>query len=296
MFLKFIRLYTFYSPIRKGKYRLFEFALRNCGKLPSKLITKTTDGRKINVHLADKMYDTVYFLGEYEMAVSKIITEIVRKTDVCIDAGANYGWYATLLAHLGVNKVYAFEPVLPTFQKLEKNFELAGNPTNLVVNNLALGDEEKQITLHVFENQPDGHASISTMGNESYLEFDAQMTTLDNYLADKLSQETQINFMKVDVEGAEMLLLRGAKCLFNQTVPPMIIMEMALQTSRHFGYKPNELIEFIRAQADYEFFAVNELNAKLKKIQGFSDEDIGANILCIPKNHYRDRLSGLTFE
>jgi FkbM family methyltransferase len=295
IFLEFIRLYTFYSPIRKGKYRLFELALKMCSKLPPKLIVETVDGRKLNVHLADKMYDTVYFLGEYELSVTKIIKEIVRESDVCIDAGANFGWYATLLSSLGVREVHAFEPVLPTFHKLEKNFELAGKPKNFVVNNLALGDEIKKIKLHVFDNQPDGHASISTMENNNFTEYEAEMTTLDNYLSKNLADERQVNFIKVDVEGAEMLLLRGAQNLFNQTVPPMLVMEMALATSRHFGYKPNDLIKYIQERAEYDFFIIDEYNANLKSIEGFAEDDIGANVLCIPKNYYRERLENLKF-
>lgn len=282
--------------MRKGKYRLFEFVLRHCGELPVKVIVNTRDGRKLNVYLSDKMYDTVYFLGEYERSVTAIISKIVEKNDICIDAGANYGWYATLLAQMNVKEVHAFEPVLPTYKKLEENFKLLENKKNIFLNHFALGNETKDIKLHIFENQPNGHASISTMGNTKYIEYDSKMITLDDYLLKNCGKTKAINFIKVDIEGAELLFLQGAKNVFKQTVPPLIIMEMALQTSKHFGYKPNDLLKFINEQTPYEFYTINEYNVNLKKIEKFEDEDIGANVLCVPKNHYRDRLQKLIIE
>lgn len=286
--LKLVRLYTFYAPIRKGKYRLYERALKQCSELPESLITKTTDGRTLKANLNNKMFDTVFFLGEYERAISEIISEIVRKEDVCLDVGANFGWYSTLLAKLNVRQVYAFEPVPPIFQDLTKNYELCEKPKNLSLHNLALGDEEKKIELHIFENEPNGHASISTMGKKNYSAYEARMTTFNNFK--KENGLGEINFLKVDIEGAELMFLKGATELFAQKTPPMIVMEMALETSRHFGYTPNDLIEFIKSQAEYEFYSIDEYQIKLNKISGFAKEDIGANVLCVPKNQFRERL------
>lgn len=289
--LKFVRLYTFYSPIRKGKYRLFELALKNCRNLPENIITKTVDGRTLRANLKNKMFDTVFFIGEYERAVTKVISQIVRPNDICLDVGANFGWYSTLLSNLGAKKVFAFEPVPPIFADLQRNYQLCGSAENLSLHNLALGDEEKTIELHIFKDVPDGHASISTMGKSDFQTFRAEMKLLNDFL--KKEKVGDVNFMKVDIEGAEMMFLKGATDLFKQKVPPLIVMEMALETSRHFGYKPNDLIQFIKSQADYDFYAINEISIKLEKIDGFSAEQIGANVLCVPKNQYAERLRNL---
>ena len=289
--LKFVRLYTFYSPIRKGKYRLFELALKNCRNLPENLITKTADGRTIKANLKNKMFDTVFFIGEYERAVTEVIKQIIKPHDVCLDVGANFGWYSTLLSSLGVKKVHAFEPVPPIFVDLQQNYRLCGSPKNLALYNLALGDEEKNIELHIFKDEPDGHASISTMGKKGFTTFRAEMKLLNTVLEEEKIGD--VNFMKVDIEGAEMMFLRGATALFKQKIPPLIVMEMALETSQHFGYKPNDLVQFIKSQAEYEFYAIDEAKIKLEKIEGFSSEQIGANVLCVPKNQYRERLRNL---
>ncbi len=70
---------------------------------------------------------------------------------------------------------------------------------------------------------------------------------------------------------------------------------MALGTTKGFGYLPNDLIEYIRSKADYDFFSIDERSRTLRKIEGFQPDDIGANVLCVPTGHYRDRLAGLRF-
>ena len=86
----------------------------------------------------------------------------------------------------------------------------------------------------------------------------------------------------VDVEGAELRLLKGATAVLAQPVPPVIIMEMAMGTSSVFGYVPNDLIEFIRSKADFNFYKIDEINGKLIEITGFAPDDIGANVICVP--------------
>lgn len=281
LILKLVRLYTFYSPVRKGKYRLYEYFLRRVKNPPANLVVKTKDGRFLNCKLANKMFDTVFFLGEYEFAISEIVSKIIEKDFICVDAGANYGWYATLFAKLGAKEVHAFEPVPPTFADLRANYELAGKPENLAINNVALGDEEKMIKLHIFENTPNGHASISAQGKEKFETYEAKMIKLDHYLRE--NKVERVDFIKVDVEGAELAFLRGAESVFKQAQPPILMMEMALETSKHFGYKPQDLIDFIKMRAEYDFFAIDDYRVKIKPIKDFAEADIGANVLCFPK-------------
>ena len=90
--------------------------------------------------------------------------------------------------------------------------------------------------------------------------------------------------MKVDVEGAELSLLKGATAVLTQPVPPVIIMEMALGTSSVFGYVPNDLIEFIRSKADFKFYKIDEVNRRLIPIMNFAPGDVGSNVVCVPSN------------
>ena len=287
------KLYTFHSPVRKGKYRLATWATSIAGEIPKEILTETIDGRRLIVNPAPHNYQLVYFLGEYERAVTEVITEMVRKDDVCLDIGANIGWYTTLLQQIvgSSGAVHAFEPVTNTFSVLERNVKLNSKSENVYLNNCALGDSEKDIEMFVFENLPDSRASLSSIADEQFAVAPSRMITLDSYL--KAKKVPDVNFVKADIEGAELMMLRGAQQLFKQSVAPIWVIEMALATSEGFGYHPNDLIEYIGKQREYEFYEIDEFNFILKKISGFKVEEIGANVLCVPKNEYRERLSGL---
>ncbi|MGI8787279.1 MAG: FkbM family methyltransferase [Pyrinomonadaceae bacterium] len=287
------RFYTFHSPFRKGKYRLASLAANFAGETPEEILTETFDGRKLLVNPAPFSYQTVYFLGEYERAVTEVISKVVREGDVCLDIGANIGWYTTLLQKkVGANgSVHAFEPMTHSYAALEKNVKLNSSFENIYLNNFALGDSEKEVEIFVFDNLPDGHASLSKFENREYESSTVQMKTLDSYL--KSGKVGNVNFVKADIEGAELFMLEGAKKLFKQAVPPIWVIEMALGTTKGFDYLPNDLIEFIKSQSEYDFYAIDEINARLIKIEGFAADEIGANVLCVPKNQYRERLSEL---
>ncbi|MCA1625185.1 MAG: FkbM family methyltransferase [Acidobacteria bacterium] len=279
------RVYTFYSPLRKGKYRLASLATNLADEIPQEILTTTKDGRKLICNPAPHYYQTVYFLGEYERAVTDVISKVVQRGDVCLDVGANIGWYTTLLQKLVREEgtVYAFEPVPKAFSLLEKNVKLNSAFDNIYLYNLALGDSEKEAEMHIFDGFTEGHASLASFVNRSYKISPTRMIILDTFL--EANNIGEINFVKIDIEGAELLMLKGAKRLFNQIVPPIFVIEMALGTTEGFGYLPNDIIEFIAEKRDYEFYAIDESKFLLKKIK---------NVLCVPKGKYQDRLAKLT--
>lgn len=282
LWLRFIRSYTYNTPIDKGKYRLFLTALKFCKFDHNSLAATARDGRRFVADLSTGMYQQLYFLGEYEKAISKIASRLINAGDTCIDVGANFGWYATMMAQLcgPDGKVHAFEPVPKTFNELEVNVSLSNFKSNITVNQKVLGDRQQNVSIRVPKGEPSGHASIALKRNGNDESFDCEMLTLDHYLKDKLIEN--VDFVKVDIEGSEMMFLKGASRLFSQAVPPVILMEMALEQSKHFGYLPNDLVRFIRTKGDYAFFAVDEPRCSLTQIDGFADDDIGANVFCIP--------------
>lgn len=290
---KIVRAYTFNSPIAKGKYRLALAALKLSPHLSKDIIAIASDGRSLSLDPSSHSYRFVYFLGEYEPAITSVFRSIVKSGDVCLDVGGNIGWYTTLFQKLvgSEGKVYSFEPIPSIFEKLSANVSRNEPPQNVVLNNIVLGDTNSTIELHIFDDLPNGHSSISTFGRENYSSVQCPMTTIDDYL--KENSVGPVDVIKMDIEGAELMMLKGANSLFEQERPPIWEIEMALATTKGFGYLPNDLIEFIRSKADYDFYLIDELSSGLRKIDGFEPDDIGANVLCIPTGEYRDRLTSL---
>lgn len=281
--IRLARLYTFYFPFNRGKGRIFAAAKKFSRTLPRSVVTETKDGRRFDVGFRDWAEDSIYFLGTYENFCTETVKKYIGRGDVCLDVGANRGWYSTLFRDIcgAEGAVHSFEPVPQTFAELEKNVALNGSPPNVFLNNFGLGDEEKETEIYLFDDLPSGHASLAPGKTHSAQAILINIKTLDSYL--EMRKIKQVDFVKVDVEGAEMMFLRGAKKLFEQSKPPVIFMEMALGTTKEFGYKPNDLIEFIKNQATYDFYALEETEEKLIRIEGFSDDQIGANVLCVPR-------------
>ena len=286
LWLKFIRLYTFYFPIDKGKGRLFILAKKFCRHLPKEILADTEDGRKLYVGLSDWSGDGIFFLGRYESFCTEIMSRHIKKGDVCLDVGANIGWFTTLFAKLcgSSGQVHAFEPVPKTFADLQRNVAINQTGANVFINNFGLGDVEKEFEIHLFPDLPNGHASLAAKPDHKSETVPVLIKTLDSYLAER--NIDQVDFIKVDVEGAEQMFLKGGKSIFQQQKPPVLFMEMALGNTKEFGYKPDDIILFIKENGDYDFFALDETNRKLRRIEGFTDDDIGANVLCVPQGKF----------
>ncbi len=213
---KIVRAYTFYSPIQRGKYRLALAALKFGGRLPSELTVTATDGRSLNLDPNSHSYRFVYFLGEYEPAITSVFRSIIKKGDICLDVGGNIGWFTTLFQKLvgPDGEVHTFEPIPSIFEKLTDNVHRNEPPENVVLNNIVLGDTGSTIELHVFNDLPDGHSSISTFGRQNYSSVQCPMITIDEYLATKGVGD--VNVIKMDIEGAELMMLRGGGDFFNK--------------------------------------------------------------------------------
>lgn len=284
------RLYTFYTPIKRGSYRLAEASLRFGGDLPERLMIDTADGCKMILNPADHGYKFTYFLGEYEPAVTHCIRGSVRPGDVCLDIGANAGWFTTLLMKLAgkSGSVHSFEPVPATFERLCENIELNKELGTCIANDFALGDKIGEIEMVLESGVPDGHASVSTSQEEIVRSgvAVAGVKTLDSYLSE--NAVGSVDFLKADIEGSELSMLKGASKLFQQEIPPVMEIEMALATSKRFGYIPNDLIVFINKRRPFDFYEISEHGRRLVKIEGFDDDSIGANVLCIPKGERND--------
>ncbi len=291
--LRLIRMYTYNTPIARGKYRLFLSALKLCSLEHDSLRGQATDGRRFWINLTTGMQEMVFFVGEFERAVTEIVRLLVNEGDVCVDVGANFGWYTTLFAKEAgeTGEVHSFEPVPATYRELRRNYELMGSPDNVFINNLALGDQPGRITMNLFGGLPTGHASLSSQGRDVTASFECPMITLDSYLDDKRIEK--VDLIKVDIEGAEMMFLNGAARIFEQEAPPIFLVEMALGQTQHFGYVPDDLVKFIALKGDYKFYAVDEASGRLQQIHGFAPGDIGANVFCMPRGRESAQFAAL---
>lgn len=295
--LKLIRLYTYNSPIRKGKYRLLKFALEQVDELPANTAAYSRDGRVFAAKMETRMYDIVYFLGEYETYVTKVIGSVVKSGDICFDVGANFGWFTTFLLNLEkssnkkIAEVHAFEPLKKVFANLTENVKLSNRMDKALLNNFALTDEITETSIYMIERLGSGHSSLAKTSDEKLIEEKIHTETYNDYVESK--NINNVDFIKIDIEGSELKFLNGGTKMFDQKIPPVMVIEMALDTTKPFGYVPDDLIKFIKERAEYDFYAMDEINETINLIEGFEPDEMGANVLCMPKNADQTRLSDL---
>lgn len=292
--LRLVRVYTFNTPIKKGKYRLYQAALGLCKTAHRSLPIRMKDGRRFVINLTTGMQESVFFVGEFERVLTAIAVQLISEGDVCIDVGANFGWYTSVMAlHSGSGgQTHAFEPTPQSFDELKRNHVAGGEPANVFLNNVALGDRPDTVQIHLFDGFGTGHASLAAKTSARSAVFDCKMVTLDSYL--KENEIARVDFVKVDIEGAELMFLKGAEKLFAQDVPPIFLMEMAAAQTANFGYHPNELIDFIGSHGDYEFFAVDEYKGTARCIDRFEADEIGANVFCIPSSALPEKKAAMS--
>ena len=179
---------------------------------------------------------------------------IIKPGFYCIDIGANLGYYSTFLSkYAGSNgKVYAVEPI-PLFGRIWKDNVTLSMKKNLELLPYALGPENKMVTLSmpmVDGVLHHGMTKVSDQKNENAVsEFEAPMKNPDELF----SNITKLNFIKIDVEGYEHLVI-GNMMQTIQKFKPMIQAELGGEENRR------KVIELLTS-AGYKFAVLknNEL-------------------------------------
>jgi FkbM family methyltransferase len=151
------------------------------------------------------------WLGSYEYAKRVVIERTVMRGDVVFDVGANVGYY-TLLTSLLAGKegrVFAFEPVLKNLEYLQRHLRI-NRVANVTVIDKAVSDRDGSVSFVDGPSASMGHFAESGGYQVPTVAIDSLVECGDLPWPD---------FMKIDVEGAELLVLRGAKRTIEQARP-----------------------------------------------------------------------------
>lgn len=221
----------------------------------------------------------------------RIFLALVYDGDVVFDIGANRGHFTRLFSDLVGPRgwVHAFEPVPSTFEVLRRTMQNTGGLSNFALNRFAFGDSEGEATLHL-PGDDDGQASMRTHEAGSWRSpagvqrYECRVTTLDLYAANS----ERLDFLKCDVEGAELPVMKGGASTLER-LSPMLFLEVNPDWTKSFGYKPEDLVDWLRLRGYDTFFIAAEKLGSLEnqKFQG------SANLLCAKSKLHAARLGML---
>lgn len=149
----------------------------------------------------------------FEISHLKQLRKYVKKNAVILDIGANLGNHTVFFAkECAANKIYAFEPTQKTFKILEENIKINHLDNIVVAMNIALGVRDTKV--NVIVNTKDAGSNYV----EENIDGNVIMNTLDGLLL-----SDRIDFIKIDVEGFEYEVLKGAKQTIASDHPDIFI-------------------------------------------------------------------------
>jgi FkbM family methyltransferase len=172
-------------------------------------LTKTFNN-KYSVRLPTRFIN--YFPKDYEDENFNFLEKSVVKGGVVIDIGSHIGLFSMVASKLVGNtgKVYAFEPSPTTFNVLQKTIAINKTEKFVLPFQKAVGAAKGIIEFYVSNNSVDNSNSlVKHVTDRDIKGIDIEITTTDIFVQEQ--QIDKIDFIKIDVEGAEYDTLLGAK-------------------------------------------------------------------------------------
>ena len=218
---------------------------------------RTTEGSKFyfDINDPDKAMTEIMrdFLlhGEYEPHTTEIVKREVKEGDVCVDVGASIGYFTMLFAQrVGLSgKVYSFEPTQNQFKYVRENIKANNYQMQVIAENMGAWSSETEIKLKV------------NAGNEQI----CKVMPVDLILPRK------VDFIKIDVDGAEPEVLKGLEETIKNNPQLKLIIEYYPKYIEMMGLNPKDVISFLDKYFTYS------------RIEGeFSDDYF--NFYCVRKN------------
>ncbi len=201
--------------------------------------------------------------GIFEPDETKLVTELLDKVDQFINIGANIGYYACLARQ---KKVYSiiFEPMPSNLILLQKNLLANGFKDGFEIFPMALSNRTGLLEMYGsgtgaslikgWDNTPDYYVTL------------VPVSTVDTVIGSRCSNKQ--SFVLIDVEGAEKLVLEGAKSLLKAAIKPVWMIEIATTEHQPAGFKINpDLLDTFNAfwENGYEAWTASNVVRLIEK-------------------------------
>ena len=197
----------------------------------------------------------IYAFRDYYEPELLYLERVLSPGKVFVDAGANFGIYTLLASKIvgEAGRVISFEPSSRVFPVLRRNIAL-NDFRNVSAFPVALTDKPGRARLYY-------HSAVGcdSLGKDASFEQDAYAEDIDTESLDNVLKQAsvgRVDVIKIDVQGAEELALRGANEIITST-RPVIIFEFFPEGAASLGLSPNGAWNFLEGHG-YEFFIVDE--------------------------------------
>jgi FkbM family methyltransferase len=237
---------------------------------------------------AKSALDHELIYNEFERMETGFVERLLRRNMTVVDAGAHHGLY-TLLASKRVGwhgRVIAVEPSPRECDRLEKHLRL-NRCSNTELVSCALGENPGETDLYLVDGFQDWCNSLRPPAvDEPVRTVRVAVRRLDDVLAEL--GVSKVDFIKLDVEGAELSVLYGAMKLLQRESRPTILAEVQDTRTQPWGYAAREIVQFL-VRMDYRWFAIAAKGALLPI--SCDQETYDANLVALPVERTEEFLS-----
>jgi FkbM family methyltransferase len=215
---------------------------------------------KIQVDISKTMGASMFWTGFHEFNEMRFLNRYLKEDMIFVDVGANQGEFSLFASkRLRKGVVLAFEPLSFFYERLAFNISL-NNIKNIKAFRLGLSDHSAEVPIYCNANnelEHEGLASLYPLDEKDQITEVISLVELDKVVM--LHGIKKIDFIKIDVEGSEWAVLRGAEHVLRK-FKPLLLVELNDETSARVGYKVTEMLEWLK-QFGYEAFQIvrNEL-------------------------------------
>lgn len=217
------------------------------------MLTQTIHGQKYFIDPSDLiMAPQMVVYRQWEADLSNLFRSLCTPDTVIADVGANFGYFtilgASLIGQSGKGKVFSYEPNPKLAALLRRNIEINWSLAPITFAQCAIAAQTNRMLLNI----PDKHGANASLS--SFVEgqdgesLEVQVKSLDECLP----PEVTLDVLKIDVEGHEFSVLRGAKDVVSRSDGIAIIMEWSRTQMDMAGVDPTELKSLLPGFACFE--------------------------------------------
>jgi FkbM family methyltransferase len=251
----------------------------------SVVMTSRTNGIQLIVDKDDKRIIPIEILNfdHYEKENSVMILNLIDDGNRIFDIGGNIGWYSLTIAKNKKTEVFTFEPIPKTFTYLTKNIAL-NKLDNIRTFNFGFSNKEEELSFYYYP-EGSGNASLANLSEQKNVEvITCRVNKFDDFIK---SNNLSVDFIKCDVEGAELFVFQGGLVSI-QKYKPIVFSELLRKWAAKFNYHPNEVISLFK-NLGYRCFVVS--NGKLEEFFAMDDQTIETNFFFLHNEQHREKIN-----
>lgn len=223
--------------------------------------------------------------GYYEKEELEIISKLLKPNSYVFDIGAHIGWFSMNLAKkIKDIHILAFEPITQTFNDLEENIKMNNLSKIIKLYNFGFSNEENEVTFYYY---PEGSVNASLKNLSRRLNV-TKVTSKVKKL-DKFAQNLPVDFIKCDVEGAELLVFNGGEKILKKN-KPIIFTELLRKWSLRFNYHPQDVIKLFK-NLGYGCYII--FKDKLLEIDIIDENTVETNFFFLHKEKHKKLIDNL---